>query len=452
MRFASVYLLTLLFFGWSAWAEPVSQLTRYCAVCGLLGVDTCASESGQFIVHAYPPPPFEDPTVRTNSTFFRLGPQFLAITAERTKRNFLQLLEVQDAFRGKIHIYISDRHRPEQPISIVTKQHTDGFEYLVGVPRYLAKDKLVKGLVQVLSLEYANRNSRRNSELPTWLVEGLTRELESSITPAFVGNRKPITIVTLGYDRLREARKFFQSNSCLSINELSFNNISKLRPGDDELERYQYSAQLLVHSLLSFPNGPVLFRRFLQGLPASFNWQTVFHEVYKSHFPTPLAFEKWWALTWVDFHNRREHQIWPRTVSFQKLQATLLTPLEFHSETNAIPETRQVNLTQLLNETDFELQKAVIDYKIQQLFFLSFFLAPDAANLAYRYQETMKNYIDHKSMASYNPNVKSPSGRQQRVLRNTLKELEALDTALRDLGSKPAQNEPEVTLKAQASR
>jgi len=434
LRFVVLQLFLLIFFGTVDAAEPVSQLTRYCAVCGLLGVDTSASESGQFIVHAYPPPQFEDRRIQTNITLVKLEPQFLVITAERTKRNFLQELELQDAYRGKVHIYISDRARPEQPLSIVSKMHSDGFEYLVGVPRNVEELKLVKGLVQVLLLELANRNSHRNAELPSWTVEGLTRELLSSITPSFVGNRKPLTIETLGYDRLREARKFFQSNSCLSINELSFSNLSKLAPGSNDLLRYQYSAQLFLHSLLGLRNGSALFTRFIQSLPGTLNWQIAFFEVYKHHFNSPLDLEKWWALTWIDFENRREHEIWPRALSLQKLQATLLTSLDFYASTNALPQTRDVTLPQLLTDVDFDLQKSVLEYKIKQIFFLSFFLSPEAGSLAARYQQIMKKYIDERADAQYRPGTKkTPGVRDEKTIRNAVKEIQQLDAAMAEL-------------------
>jgi hypothetical protein len=452
VRFAAAQLLALFLCCFCHAAEPVSDLTRYCAVCGLLGVDTILSETGEFIVHAYRAPLFVDPAIRTNQSLLALEPQFVAITAEKTKRLALQELEQQDAFRDKIHIYINDRLRPGQPITLMTRMYRDGFEYLMGVPRHVEHVKIVKAIVQAFLLEMANHGGKRSAEIPSWLVEGFTQEILTSLTPPYVANKRPLTIMRLGYDRLAGARAFFQTNSCLTISELSFSDISALAPDSLELLRYQKSAHLLVHELLHLHDGPRQLTRFIRALPATLNWQTAFYNVYQRQFQTPLDLEKWWALTWVNFQRHREHELWSSALSLDKLQNLLLTPLEFHSRTNALPESRQVTLQQLLKETDFSMQKTVLNHKIQQLYFLSVSLSRETARLAADYEQAMKNYLQDKSRSAYQPGLRAdPEIRARLLLKSAIEQFDKLDLTLAQLkqsNSKTASTQPEPSLEA----
>src|SRR5687767_10223274 len=103
-------------------------------MCGVWGAETFLSETGQFIVHAYPAPQFGQRIVRTDPVILKLEPQLLAVTAERTKRIFLQELGQGDNFRGKVHVTILDRAPIEQPITLVARKYSDGFQYQLGIP------------------------------------------------------------------------------------------------------------------------------------------------------------------------------------------------------------------------------------------------------------------------------------------------------------------------------
>jgi len=410
----------------------VATYSRYCALCWIRGADTFVSETGQFIIHAYPTPQFQDRSSLTNSAIVELEPQFLAVTAERTKRVLLQELAQDDAYRGKVHLIILDRVPPDYPITLVSRVYSDGFEYQMGIPRQIENVKLIKGLIQAMLQEYANRRSHRSSELPAWLVEGMTREVLSSVTPIFIANKQPVTIEIRGYDRLNRARTFFSTNSGLTINELSFPDFSDAV----QMKRFQNGAHLFVHELLRQPGGPQVMSRFIQALPFSFNWQKAFYDVYRSQFHSPLQLEKWWALVWADFNSKRQQEKWSLGLSLEKLQGMLMTSLEHRVQTNSIPQRREANLQELLSETGFSLQKAVLEQKLQQLYFLSFNLSPEASALAEGYQEVIKSYLDQKTGSEYRPGLRiEPETRDEYVIKNTVKELNRLDQLMADLRS-----------------
>jgi len=436
VRFIPVQLLICILIFCSHAAESVATYSRYCALCGIWGADSFVSESGQFIVHAYPGFAFEDRSALTNAAIIRLEPQLLAVAAERTKRIFLQEIAENDAYRGKWHLVILDRFRGQEAVTLVSHVHPDGFEYQMGIPRQVEYSRLVKGLVKGLLLEYANRSSHRNAELPGWLVEGMTQQVLSSLTPTYLNDRKTLSYEVRGYDRLLRARTFFATNSGLTINELSFTDLNAGQFDAIQTRRYQSSAQLLVQELLRLPNGAQMMRKFIQDLPFSLNWQKSFFQAYRSQFQTPLELEKWWTLVWVDFQSKREHQQWPLALSLEKLQATLLTSLEHRLEPNSLPERREATLQQVLTDTDFTLQKAVLEQKLQQLFFLTFNLFPEAGSLAVGYQQAMKSYLEQRSASDYQPGLKTdPEVRNETLVRNTIKELNRLDALMADLKS-----------------
>jgi hypothetical protein len=156
--------------------QPVTTYSRFCATCGISGADTVASQSGQFIVHG-PPQPLFAPTRRENEApLIEAEPQLLAVTGERTRQAFLGNLACVILSRTRSTLLFCPRSRPEQPIQLVSHVYDDGFQYQLGLPAFLESSRMIKGFVQVVLQEFANRGSRRNAELPTWLVEGMNRQ------------------------------------------------------------------------------------------------------------------------------------------------------------------------------------------------------------------------------------------------------------------------------------
>jgi hypothetical protein len=436
-------LLSLCFCATVCADQPVASYSHYCASCGVRGVDTFASQSGQFIVHG-PLQPATPPVVKDPNApqLIEMEPQLIAVTAERTKRVFLAELGVNDTFHDKIHVLILPRARPESPIEVMSQIYSDGFQYHIGLPAYLEPARLVKAIVQVILQEYANRGTHRNSELPSWLVEGMDRELLSSMQPAAVVNRLPVTIERLGYDRLGGTRAFFQTNSPLTVEELTFNNLEKLTPL--ERTRYERSAHLLVYELLRLRAGQGLMSAFIQSLPQALNWQTAFFSVYRQYFHTPLDFEKWWMLRCVEIRDRRARQNWNVAVSLDRFQSLLRTPTEIRASTNAIPERRDATLQQVLTSLDFGVQKEILGQKLQQIFFLSPNLAPEVASLASAYEQAIETYLEKRT--GDQPTLKSdPEQRLQFLVKSTVKNFDELDQAAEEIRAGRRPNLPQPT-------
>jgi hypothetical protein len=395
--------------------------------------DTFLSHSGQIVVHGSATGGFRPRSTGTNGVaFIEAEPQVVALMGERVSRALMQDLQVPRTFQDKIHATVFDWAQPGALIGLLTQVHTDGFQYMLTVPRHVEGNKLLKGLLQVLLLEYANRGSRRTAELPNWIVEGMLRQIQTTVVPTYVVNRKPMTIVTSGYDRLGATRDYLQTNTPITLRELSFTDLTKVSP--EERTQFEASSHLLVHQLLRLKGGPALLAQFLRTLPHTLNWQTAFYSVYKQYFAGPLEFEKWWMLTWVEFKHGRGQEGWPLPVTLDRLESVLLTAMEVRVEAGSIPVQREASLQEFLQLADFATQKELLGQKLQQMFFMSLSVPEQALPLWMAYQRTLENYLQKRSVNDTQPLLKNYS--EQRIedlVKSAVQTLDELDAARTEL-------------------
>ena len=365
------------------------------------------------------------------SRFISAEPQLVAMMGERVARALAQDLRLPGRFADKVHAAVFDLAPPGQSIGLLTQIHTDGFQYKLAIPGQVEGQELMKALLKVLLLEYANRGHRRSAEIPSWLLEGMLRQIQTAVVPTYVVNQKPITIEKSGYDRLGETRQYLRTNAPMTLNDLSFTDASK--GTSDQMEKFEASAHLLVHELLRLKGGPHLMTRFLRALPTALNWQTSFYAVYKEHFSGPLAFEKWWMLGWIKFKEGEERELWPAAVAMERLESVLYTTMEIRVATNSIPQYRDAPLQELLKLADFGTQKEILGEKVQHLYMMSMYVPPEVLELWMGYYRTLETYLQKRTNDTQ-PTLKSdPTQRAQTLSRVTLKRLDELDAARADL-------------------
>ena len=407
-------------------ADHRTTYTRYCATCGLRDVETFLSQSGHFVVHGPAVKGFVPRATGTNaSAFITAEPQLVALMADRVSRALTAELQLSGTFADKVHVTVFNVIQPGQVLGLVTQIHTDGFLYKLSVPAQVEGQVLLKGLMQVLLMEHANRGSKRTGEMPNWMVEGMVRQLQTRVVPTYVVNRKPITIETSGYDRLGATRGYLQTNAPMTLQELSFADLTRVT--NEQREQFEASAHLLVHQLLKLKDGPQLMARFLQTLPQTLNWQTAFYAAYKQHFANPLEFEKWWMLNWVEFRSSQEKELWTVESALERLDAVLKTAMEVRLDARSVPQLREASLQEFLQLADFATQKEILTQKVQQMFFLSM-NAPAAVSQVWgAYERTMENYVQRQG------NETPPTLRMQALVRETITSLNELDAARAEL-------------------
>jgi hypothetical protein len=160
------------------------------------------------------------------------------------------------------------------------------------------------------------------------------------------------------------------------------------------------------------------------------------YQVYRAHFASPLAFEKWWMLAWLDQKNRPAQELWPADVASARLDALLLTPLEVRTDTNSIPQRRDATLQEVIERASFAMQKEIFGHTIQELFFASMNLPANFREVAQAYQQALADYLQRRSLDEFQPGLRyDPVQREQALVRATLGRLAELDEARKEVAA-----------------
>lgn len=363
--------------------------------------------------------------------FIQAEPQLVALMGERLSRALGQELQLQSRRADRLHVTVFDLAPAGQPIGLITQVHSDGFAYKMSVPAHVEGSKLLKGLLQALLLGIANQGHGRSAELPNWIVEGMLRQIQTTVVPTYVVNRKPITIERTGYDRLGATRAYLQTNAPMTLHDLSFADLTRVNP--EQREQFEASSHLLLHELLRLRGGPALMARFLQTLPTTLNWQTAFYSVYRQHFDGPLAFEKWWMLSWLNFKNGHQREEWPMEVALDRLESVLLTAMEIRTNATSIPMQREATVQEFITVADFQTQKEILSQKTQQMFFMSLNVPDKAHPLWEAYHRALETYLQRRGNDTQ-PTLKiDPEQRLQALIKDILQTLDQLDSARLEL-------------------
>src|SRR5512133_2154733 len=351
----SLALLTATF-GLSALAQrpdtaPASRLPR--------------SSSGQFIIQNVPVPgglrsryvsSFE-----TNRSYMTLDATVLPVSCERIKQALWRQLGLSGQWNGRIFLALYTAGSGDDPITLTSAKFRDGWQYRLEVPDLLDRTRYVRGVVEALLLEIANRNARdRSAEIPPWLSEGFTQELlrsseiEILLPPPRPGSSGLLMTTSMVNSRkenpLSAAHQILCANPPLSFQQLSWPAPEQLaaKPG----AVYRSSAQLFVHDLLRLPKGQECLLAMLSELPQHYNWQFAFLRAFHDEFQRPLDVEKWWALHFEHFTGRDLSQAWPAEESWAKFDALVRSDVRVYAAADELPLQAEVRLQTIIREWD----------------------------------------------------------------------------------------------------
>jgi len=392
--------------------------------------ETIVSQSQQFVVHASGKP-LAIKNIPAGAV--EVVPEFLVVTAERVRRALVAEIPALDEARSPIHIVIIDSAGADSLVRIVGSRFADGWKYEMAVPRVTEESRLVKGFIDTLILQYANRGSERSAELPAWVTEGLAEQLYFSIGPSFVISRTPTAWEASARDMNHWTREMLRTNAVPSFQELTTSAV----PADKTLQESVYLAgtHLLAHALLEAPNGRQRFAKFLRGLSRTWNWQTAFMQSYEFH--RMLDVEKWWSLTTIEFTTRDQRQAWSQEMSLRKLDELVRVRVEYREATNALPEVRLVDVKAILDENDPVLQQNALQEIVSQLKYTVPHMAQPVAAIAFSYQKTLEGYLQNRGRAGVRPGLPTtPAALSQTQKADLLRRLAMLDQQRRALADR----------------
>ena len=370
------------------------------------GVFLSRSYSGQFIIQSAPVS-FGSPLItllENDTNYVRLDPTLLTISCERVKEILWRELDAKPTWTGKIFLRLYPVGSGDDPVTIDSEQFRDGWQYRVSLPNLIQRERYVRGLVNVLLLEMANRNAGAHSaEIPPWLVEGLSRQMLVSdqreiILPPPQMSDSGVRLTTLLVNArrnnpLEQAHKELAVNTPLSFQELSWPVADQLTGEPGEL--YRCSAQVFVHQLLGLPGGSASMRSFLEDLPQYYNWQFAFLHAFRETFTRPLDIEKWWSLKLVLFTGRELSQAWPPEESWRKLDELVRSTVQIRIGTNELPLHAEITLQTIIRDWDPARQTPALESKLSELQMLRPRLTHDLGAVVDDYCATIEAYVQN---------------------------------------------------------
>jgi hypothetical protein len=429
-------------------------LTLLCALAGTAGAQlapydsvSARSVSGQFIVYsAQQHSPAQD--FSNDATLLKLDPSLVAVSCERIKQVLASELGPGGQWRGKVHLALRPAQSADDEITLIAERFKDGWGYRLEVPNPVERKRFVRGVVQALLLEEANRQAgERSAEIPVWLAEGLARnvlaahELEVILPPPRLAvNRLIITpreVNARRSDSLATARRDLREHAPLTLEELSW-------PKDEQLLGaaggiYRSSAQVFVSELLRFPDGRACLHAMLEDLPKFYNWQMAFLSAFKPHFQRQLDVEKWWALQVEWFTGRDASGLWTPEESWVKLDRILRAPVQVRRQKKDLPAAAEVPLSTVIREWDFDRQKKTLRAKLGELDGARQRVAPGLLPLVDEYRRALADYLTNRDRAGLVlPGSKVASPGAKSVVRETLRRFDVLESQRQELKPKPA--------------
>ncbi|MBM3822045.1 MAG: hypothetical protein FJ404_03985 [Verrucomicrobia bacterium] len=378
----------------------------------------------------------------TDDVLLQLDTDLLAIACERVKRAFLRELQLPDQWRGRVTLKIEPSWGEDRAIRLESARSQGGWRYQAALPPKVSSKVLVRYLAELLLQEFANRTSGdRQAEIPFWLSEGLSRHLLAGYKTDLLLRPQTRSVVSIAQgDPLEMVRTYFSTNRPLTINELSL-------PGQVELVAgggltYSLSAHLLYFELSRYHANRAPLVQYLSRSGHYLNWQSAFLESYRNVFPTMLDFEKWWAITVVNFTGRDPRRSWSFQESMKQLDDILKTPAQISIQPRAAAQHSTVSLQTMINQWDPAQQTFLFRKKISQLHLLKTRCAEEILPVVEDYRLTLDTYLARRQRAGYAPATKSQGLPSLVVLaQETVRRLDEVDgrkAALRPVAPAPS--------------
>jgi hypothetical protein len=418
------------------------------------GLQVVRSISGQFIVTASPQFSLmlHRSDVAANTNLVRLEPALVVVAAERFKTLLWHELGLKPEapWSGKIFLTLRPAHSLEDEVFIASAPFSQAWNYRLEMPDVLPCQRYARALATVLLMEIANRRhavgADQAAEIPPWLAAGLAQQALADDAAKIILSSPAKKMDGLmqsrsaknehSLDPLAGARRTLQNFPALTFDQLNW-------PSDEQMDGndagvYLASAQLFVHELLGLKNGAAKCRDLLARLPDCRNWQSAFLAAFREDFPRSLDVEKWWAIRVVTVAAHDVGPRWPAPASRRRLTELLNVPVEFRSDSNALPVHAEISLQATLKNFEPARRDAVLRTKLRDLQLAEFRLAPPFNVLANGYRIVLADFLgEHKRTVRMLPaSSQTVTLRRSLSVGETIEKLDDLDANRRAVEAK----------------
>ncbi len=415
------------------------------------------SHSGQFIISAAVPAADRSlaNALASKPQFVRLDPMLLTVSCERIKQLVVHELGATPAWRGKIYVALRPVEAGDYSVRITSERFKDGWQYRVELPDVVERRLYVRGIVQVLLLEMANRKAgERSAEIPSWLAEGLSEQLLAGngmeiILPPPRGSVNGLALSSTVVNARRtnsldHAHKQLRLRPPLAFEELSW---PKEEGAGEDSDLYRSSAQLFVNELLRLKDGRACLVAMLNELPLHENWQFALLRAFHSSFTATRDVEKWWALHRLHFSGRDLAPTWPADQSWQKLAQMVRAPVQVRTSANELPLHTDVSLQTIIREWEGVQQSRALRNKMSELELARLRVSPEFVSVVDGYHKVLETYLLEREKGGFLFRFRKKAA-ASRAAREAIEQLDALDARREELRPAPGNN---GTVQAQLS-
>lgn len=393
---------------------------------------------GQFIVRGVPFPPSVAPSregnIRTSAPdtgkewpeSVRLDPSTVIVVCERIKQIFLQELGLTDLWKGMIEIDIDFYPKGIlRPITLSHRLMNDGLHTQMKIADEVVPHRLIEAIVQVLLLEYSNRDLHQTqmAEVPLWMIDGMTQLVMQRGGPALIptpGALKTFTIEKTNPVKTAKSR-------LKTIQPPEFGQFTS--PGPEFSSGinwmiFQDASLVLTWELLNLPDGKARYCHNLRLLKNYRNWQLAFLEAWKGQFSNLTDVEKWWALVLVNSRKDPGKNAWTLKQSIEKLNEILSeASVSTIAQINQPRHPSTIHLQQIAESWAPMVQIYFFERIAAQLKAFELAADPVVAELAGRYRITITDYIRQPRIYAFF-GKDAPSRSDLRVLKKRLNYLD----------------------------
>ncbi|HEY3862177.1 MAG TPA: hypothetical protein VGO59_09840 [Verrucomicrobiae bacterium] len=363
-----------------------------------------------------------------NNDEVTLQPSMLVVSCEQIKKLMLNRLGLADQWHGRIDLVINPALSESAGPQLSAISNPRGWNYQLQLPQSVREEILMRWVIDAMLLEIANRQSGvQSAEIPLWLVEGMSADLEANNLPTFMHESGQNVTMELRWNKRAQMLPMeLRRHAPLSFQQLSWPQESDLT--EQGLPLYRGCSQFFLEELLRLDDGQSCLRSMITQLSEHWNWQTAFLRAFHSHFAQLLDVEKWWSVGYVDFIRGYKTAAWSDADCRKTLQNNLDVRVAVHFGSNQLPVDARLTLQEVIKQWPARDARGAVERAVSGLKFLEPRATPAWRPLVSGYIKALLVYLDGSREAAVAPELgKHSPALQPMIQADAIKQLDALD-------------------------